>query len=185
MLSRSANDLFWMSRHVERAENIARMLDITYRMSLLPYRVAEGGETWAEPWALPLVITGLATKYYEKTPLLSPEQVIRYMVIDPENSSSIYSLLQSARENARGQRGAISSEMWESINATWLEVRELSYERLLERGVSEVFDWVKTRSHLFRGVTVGTMGRDEGFHFTRLGTHLERADNTARIMDVK
>ena len=185
MLSRSANDLFWMSRHVERAENIARMLDITYRMSLLPYRVAEGGETWAEPWALPLVITGLATKYYEKSPLLSPEQVIRYMVIDPENSSSIYSLLQSARENARGQRGAISSEMWESINATWLEVRELSYERLLERGVSEVFDWVKTRSHLFRGVTVGTMGRDEGFHFTRLGTHLERADNTARILDVK
>ena len=89
MLSRSANDLFWMSRHVERAENIARMLDITYRMSLLPYRVAEGGETWAEPWALPLVITGLATKYYEKTPILSPEQVIRYMVIDPENSSSI------------------------------------------------------------------------------------------------
>ena len=185
MLSRSASDLFWMSRHVERAENIARILDVTYRMSLLPYRVVEGGEKWAEPWALPLVITGLATKYYEQNPVLSPERVTGFMVFDPANPSSIHSLLQSARENARGQRGAITSEMWESINATWLEIRELTYERLLERGVSEVFDWVKTRSHLFRGVTVGTMGRDEGYHFTRLGTHLERADNTARILDVK
>jgi uncharacterized alpha-E superfamily protein len=185
MLSRSANDLFWMSRHVERAENIARMLDVTYRLSLLPYRVADAGEKWAEPWALPLVITGLATKYYEKNEVLSPEQVIHFMVSDASNPSSIHSLLQSARENARGQRGAISSEMWESINATWLEIRELTYEQLLARGVSELFDWVKTRSHLFRGVTVGTMGRDEGYHFTRLGTHLERADNTARILDVK
>ncbi|MFM9968746.1 MAG: alpha-E domain-containing protein, partial [Burkholderiales bacterium] len=184
MLSRSANDLFWMSRHVERAENIARMLDVTYRVSLLPYRVADACEKWAEPWALPLVITGLATKYYEQNEVLSPERVIHFMVSDATNPASIHSLLQSARENARGQRGAITSEMWESINATWLEIRGLTYDAVLSRGVSELFDWVKTRSHLFRGVTVGTMGRDEGYHFTRLGTHLERADNTARILDV-
>ena len=185
MLSRSANDLFWMSRNVERAENIARMLDVTYRMSLLPYRVVETGEKWAEPWALPLVITGLATTFYERNPTLTAENMIRFMVFDAANPSSIHSLLQSARENARGQRGELTSEMWESINSTWIEFRGLDYERLLARGVSEFFDWVKTRSHLFRGVTVGTMGRDEGYHFTRLGTHLERADNTARILDVK
>ena len=185
MLSRSANDLFWMSRNVERAENVARMLDVTYRMSLLPYRVVETGEKWAEPWALPLVITGLATGYYSRNDKLSAENMIRYMVFDTGNPSSILSLIQSARENARGQRGELSSEMWESINSTWLETRELNYETLLARGVSEFFDWVKTRSHLFRGVTVGTMGRDEGYHFTRLGTRLERADNTARILDVK
>ena len=185
MLSRSANDLFWMSRNVERAENVARMLDVTYRMSLLPYRVVETGEKWAEPWALPLVITGLATSFYARNPVLSAENMIRFMVFDAANPSSIHSLLQSARENARGHRGELTSEMWESINSTWIEFRSLDYERLLARGVSEFFDWVKTRSHLFRGVTVGTMGRDEGYHFTRLGTHLERADNTARILDVK
>ena len=185
MLSRSANDLFWMSRHVERAENIARMLDVTYRMSLMPYRVVEIGEKWAEPWALPLVITGLATDFYSRNDTLTAENMIRFTVFDAANPSSIHALLQAARENARGQRGAITSEMWESINSTWIEFRELNYERLVAGGVSEFFDWVKTRSHLFRGVTVGTMGRDEGYHFTRLGTHLERADNTARILDVK
>jgi uncharacterized alpha-E superfamily protein len=185
MLSRSANDLFWMSRHVERAENIARMLDVTYRMSLLPYRVVEIGEKWAEPWALPLVITGLATDFYSRNETLTAENMIKFMVFDAGNPSSIHALLQSARENARGQRGAITSEMWESINSTWIEFRALDYERLVATGISEFFDWVKTRSHLFRGVTVGTMGRDEGYHFTRLGTHLERADNTARILDVK
>lgn len=185
MLSRSANDLFWMSRHVERAENIARMLDVTYRMSLLPYRVVEIGEKWAEPWALPLVITGLATDFYSRNETLTAENMIQFMVFDAGNPSSIHALLQSARENARGQRGAITSEMWESINSTWIEFRELDYQCLVATGISEFFDWVKTRSHLFRGVTVGTMGRDEGYHFTRLGTHLERADNTARILDVK
>jgi len=185
MLSRSANDLYWMSRHVERAENTARMLDVTYRMSMLPYRVVDTGEKWAEPWALPLVITGLATQYYESHPHITPEAMIEFMVFDSNNPSSIVSSLQLARENARGQRGALTSEMWESLNATWLEMRELDYRGLHARGVSNFFDWVKNRSHLFRGVTFGTMSRDEAYSFIRLGTFLERADNTARILDVK
>ena len=136
MLSRSANDLYWMSRHVERAENTARMLDVTYRMSMLPYRVMETGEKWAEPWALPLVITGLATQYYESHPQITPEAMIEFMVFDADNPSSIVSSLQLARENARGQRGAITSEMWQSLNDTWLEMRELDYRGLHARGVS-------------------------------------------------
>jgi uncharacterized alpha-E superfamily protein len=185
MLSRTANDLYWMSRHTERAENTARMLDVTYRMSLLPYRIMEPGEKWAEPWALPLIITGLATSYYQRYSELSAENVLHFMVLDASNSTSIYASLQIARENARAQRGAITIEMWESLNETGLEMRGKSFADIHSSGVSRFFDWVKDRSHLFRGITFGTMLRDEGYHFIRIGTFLERADNTARILDVK
>jgi len=185
MLSRTANDLFWMSRQVERAENTARMLDVTHRMSLLPYRISDMGEKWAEPWALPLVIMGLATDYYQRHPQLSSDDVLRYMVLEESNPSSIYSVIQAARENARAHRVALTSEMWEALNSTWIEMRAVTFESIQARGVSDFFDWVKIRSHLFRGVTVGTMFRDEGFRFMRLGTFIERGDNTARILDVK
>lgn len=186
MLSRVANSLYWISRHVERAENTARMLDVTYRMSLLPYRVLESGQAWAEPWALPLVISGLATAYYERYPgALSPNKVLRFMIADPLNPSSIYSSIHSARENARTVRGAITSEMYEDLNAFWLSVRARSFEAIAAEGMSEFFDYIKMRSHEFRGVTFGTMLRDESYQFMRLGTFVERADNTARILDVK
>jgi uncharacterized alpha-E superfamily protein len=185
MLSRTANDLYWMSRHMERAENTARMLDVTYRMSLLPYRVMEPGEKWAEPWALPLITTGHATSYYQRYTELSPENVLHFMVLDASNPSSIYSSLQTARENARAQRGAVTIEMWESLNETWLQMRAKSFTDITAHSISEFFDWVKNRSHLFRGITFGTMIRDEGYQFIRIGTFLERGDNTARILDVK
>jgi len=184
MLSRAANNLYWMSRHIERAENTARMLDVTYRMSLLPYRTID--KAWAEPWALPLVITGLATAYYERFPgALSSERVLRFMALDPANPSSIYSCVQSARESARTMRGVITSEMYEDINGLWLEIRNRANGNLFAEGISEFFDWVKMRSHQFRGVTFGTMLRDEAYQYIRLGTFMERADNTARILDVK
>ena len=170
---------------MERAENVARMLDVTYRMSLLPYQVLEPGQEWAEPWVVPLVITGLVTPYYEMNAEIHVDDVLRYMVLDASNSSSIFSCLKLARENGRAQRGAISSEMWECLNATWLEMRGVTFSTIHNRGVSEFFEWVKTRSQLFRGITFGTMLRDEAYHFIRLPQFLERADNTARILDVK
>jgi len=185
MLSRTARDLVWMSRHVERAENTARMLDVTYRMSLLPYHVLEPGQEWAEPWALPLVTSGLATSYYERYNELTTDNVINFMALDASNPSSIYCCLRGARENARAQRGAITSEMWESLNTTWIEMRNTDFPQLKANGIGEFFELVKMRSHLFRGVTFGTMLRDEGYNFIRLATFLERADNTARILDVK
>ena len=185
MLCRTANALFWMARHIERAENTARMLDVTFQMSLLPYEVIEPGLAWAEPWAVPLISSGLATEYYECHPQLSAENVLRFMILDAANPSSIVGCLRAARESARSVRGAITSEMYEDLNSAWLEVRGYDYARIERQGVSEFLDWVKMRSHLFRGVTFGTMLRDEAYHFIRLGTHLERADNTARILDVK
>ena len=185
MLCRTANELYWMARHIERAENTARLLDVTYRMSLLPYEAVEPGLAWAQPWAVPLITSGLATAFYQRFPSLSAEGVLRFMILDAHNSSSIYCCLRAARDSARSVRGAITSEMYEDLNSAWLEMREHDYDRIQTTGVSEFLDWVKMRSHLFRGVTFGTMLRDEAYHFIRLGTHIERADNTARILDVK
>jgi uncharacterized alpha-E superfamily protein len=185
MLCRTANELYWMARHIERAENTARLLDVTYRMSLLPYEVVEPGLAWAQPWAVPLITSGLATAFYERFKQLSAENVLRLMIFDATTPSSIYCCLRAARESARAVRGAITSEMYEDLNSAWLEMRRYDYESIEANGVSAFFDWVKMCSHRFRGVTFGTMLRDEAYHFIRLGTHIERADNTARILDVK
>ncbi|HVF63025.1 MAG TPA: alpha-E domain-containing protein [Casimicrobiaceae bacterium] len=185
MLSRVANELYWTGRHIERAENTARLLDVTYRTSLLPYHVGEPGLAWTAPWAVPLITTGLATAYYAKHAELTAESVLRFMAFDSANSSSIFHCLRGARESARSVRGSITSEMYEEINAAWLEMRKLDYDRIQRSGIQEFCEWVKMRSHLFRGITFGTMLRGEAYHFLRLGTHLERADNTARILDTK
>jgi uncharacterized alpha-E superfamily protein len=185
MLCRVANELFWMARHIERAENLARMLDVTYRTSLMPYQVTEPGLAWAEPWSVPLITTGLATEYYKRNATLSAEAVLKFLILDSSNPSSVYCCLRAARESARSVRGAITSEMYEDLNASWLEMRRYDSDTVRQMGFSNFLDWVKMRSHLFRGVTFGTMLRDEAYHFIRLGTHLERADNTARILDVK
>ena len=186
MLSRHANNLYWMSRQIERAENTARLLDVTYQMSLLPYRVNESDQSWAEPWALPLVINGLADAYYASNPgLLTSDKVLRFMVLDSTNPSSIYSLMRAARENGRSMRGVITTEMYEDLNAMWLELRNRSEIALNQGGINEFFEWIKTQSHQFRGVTFGTMLRDEAYQFIRLGTFMERADNTTRLLDVK
>ena len=186
MLSRQANTLYWMSRQIERAENTARLLDVTYRMSLLPYRITDSAQAWAEPWALPLIINGLASDYYARNPgPLTSEKVLHFMLVDGSNPSSIYSLMHAARENGRSMRGIITTEMYEDLNAMWLELRARSNEALNNGGLNEYFEWIKIQSHQFRGVTFGTMLRDEAYQFIRLGTFMERADNTARLLDVK
>lgn len=181
MLSRTADNLFWMARHIERAENTARVLDVAYRSSLLPLDI-ECADAYL--WYAPLNITGCAAGYEEKYGLARADAVTHFMALDPDNPSSIYSCLKMARENARAVRGAITSEMWEVINATWLELSRLS-RQLQKDNLSDFCDWVKDRSHLFRGVTLGTIQKDVALSFIRLGTFLERADNTARILDVK
>jgi len=181
MLSRVASNLYWMSRYVERAENTARVLDVTWRMSLLVKEPALQDQEWFAP----LNITGTFFPFSGRHSEVCAREVLHFLALDPENPSSIYACARQARENARSVRGAITSEMWEVLNATWLDMQQMDEEKMQARGVSGFFDWVKERSHLFRGVTFGTLHRDDAYEFARLGTHMERADSTARILDVK
>ena len=181
MLSRAADNLYWMARYIERAENMARILDVAYRMSLLPGDAARSNTEWESA----IIIAGCEEPFAARGGEMDADSVIAYLALEPANPSCIRASLQAARENARAMRAQITNEMWESLNATWLDVRDLDYASLGERGLRAFFDWVKERSHLFRGVAYGTMQRDEAFRFVMLGEFLERADATARILDVK
>ncbi|NBT56008.1 MAG: alpha-E domain-containing protein, partial [Betaproteobacteria bacterium] len=181
MLSRTADHLFWMSRYTERAENTARMLDVNYQTSLLPQSEAVALVGWQGL----LSISELLPTYESLHGEVSVQKVMDFMVKDESNPSSIMSCLSAARENARAVRGTLTTEVWETHNQTWLEVRRMVNNGDFERDPGQFFEWVKFRSHLSRGVTVGTMLMDEALYFMRLGTFLERADNTARLVDVK
>lgn len=181
MLSRTADHLFWMARYTERAENTARMLDVNYQMSLLPRSSAASEQAWRGL----LSISELTQDYQRRHAKVAAREVMDFMVRDAANPSSIRSCLSAARENARAVRGTLTTEVWETANTTWLEFERLIADGALRRDPSELFEWVKFRSHLSRGVTAGTMLQDESFHFLRIGTFLERADNTARLLDVR
>ena len=181
MLSRTADHLYWMARYIERAENMARVLDVTYSMSLVP----NAAQSEAALWLPALEISGNVDAYKDDNDEVNAKNVIYYLAMDADNPSSIYNTLRNARENARAVRVAMTSETWENINALWLEFSQFIGQDLATTGLREFCDWVKARSHLFRGVCFGTMLRDDAFCFVRLGTFIERADNTARLLDVK
>jgi uncharacterized alpha-E superfamily protein len=136
-------------------------------------------------WRGLLSISELTGHYHKRFDTVEQRHVMQFMVRDDSNPSSIVSCLHAARENARAVRGALTTEVWETQNQTWLEVKRMIKSDEFENDPSQFFEWVKFRSHLSRGVTVGTMLMDEALHFMRLGTFLERSDNTARLVDVK
>ena len=181
MLSRTADHLYWMARYTERAENTARRLDVNYQTAMLP----QSREAAEQGWRGLLSISELLPDYERRYNAVTPREVLDFMVQDDSNLSSIHSCLSAARENARAVRGTLTTEVWETANRTWLEFKKLLAVKAWQRDPCELFEWVKFRSHLLRGVTFGTMLQDESFHFLRLGTFLERADNTARLLDVK
>ena len=181
MLSRTADHLFWMSRYMERAENTARMLDVNYQTSLLP----QSADMAEQGWRGLLSISELTGTFGERYREVNARNVMDFMVRDEGNLSSIWNCLRAARENARAVRGTLTTEVWETQNQTWLEFNRLLKDGAFERDPGAFFEWVKFRSHLSRGVTVGTMLMDEALYFIRIGTFLERADNTARLLDVK
>jgi uncharacterized alpha-E superfamily protein len=181
MLSRTADHLFWMARYMERAENTARMLDVNYQTSLLPQSTDMAEQGWRGLLSISELTWSFSKKYQE----VGARSVMDFMVRDETNPSSIVACLRAARENARAVRGALTTEVWETQNQTWLEFNRMLKEGAFEREPGSFFEWVKFRSHLSRGVTVGTMLQDEALHFLRIGTFLERADNTARLLDVK
>lgn len=179
MLSRVASHLYWLSRYLERAENMARILDVGQSLALMSGRSSD-----LEMVREPLVITDTLKDFEETAMPATPDNIARFLAWDRKLSSSIVNSIEASRENARAVRGSITSEMWENINDTWLqlEARRRSRGELAD---TEFFDWVKERSHMFRGVSFATIRRDQPYQFIRLGTYLERADNTARILSVK
>jgi uncharacterized alpha-E superfamily protein len=179
MLSRVANSIYWLSRYMERAENVARFIDVNLQMMLdLP---AGSSEQWH-----PLIsISGDDAAFAARYPVPSRENVIKFLALDAENPNSIICCLRLARENARTIREAISSEMWEQVNTSYLTVNAAALDPLLIHSPYSFFNEVKKASQLFDGITDATMLHEESWHFYRMGRLLERADKTSRLLDVK
>lgn len=180
MLSRTADCLYWMARYTERAENTARLLDVAYQTSLLPQPPDFMEKSWKK-----LLNVSLLEKLFEKKYVsYARENILEFMINDTDNPSSIVTCLNSARINARIIRGKIPSEVWETQNLTWMNLEKfLPDQPILDP--SAFLEWVKYRCHLFRGVVFGTMLSNEALCFMEIGTYLERADNTARILKAK
>ena len=179
MLGRTANDLFWMARYMERAENIARLLEVGHRLTLLPH---EGGSA---EWRSTLRSAGCETGYLARHSVIDTSTVVDHMLLDRDNPSSVLSCLATARRNARAQRTAVTRDMWEALNSAWMEFPARAAAAINEAALPDLFDWIRDRSALFRGALLNTILRNDTFWFTQLGTFLERVDNTARILDVK
>ena len=178
MLSRAAESIYWMSRYVERAENVARFVDVTLHLMLdLP----EGSQYQWQPL---VDTTGDTEDFAKRYGPATQTNVFRFLTFDTENPNSIISCLRSARENARSSREIISSEMWEQLNQFYLTVNSAATHDALA-DAHDFFNQVKLTSHLFAGVTDATMTHGEAWHFCQLGRLLERADKTSRILDVK
>lgn len=179
MLSRVADSIYWMSRYIERAENVARFVDVNFNLMLdLPLGSAQ-------QWQPLVDITGDTRDFAARFGAATQQNVIEFLTFDTENVNSILSCLRAARENARSVREIISSEMWEQLNQSYLMVSQAARSGGYPDDPQELFASVKMASHLFAGVTDATMTHGEGWHFCQLGRMLERADKTSRILDVK
>ncbi|MBA4130471.1 MAG: hypothetical protein C0519_03505 [Hyphomicrobium sp.] len=181
MLGRTANDLFWLSRYLERAENMARLIEVGYRIALLPRE----GEGYNEEWRSTLQSAGCETGYLAKHEAPTTSDVINFLLFDADNPASVRSCLSIARRNARAQRTSLTREMWESLNSAWIDFEAINPRDITSDRLPALLDWIKERSATYRGALLNTILRNDTFYFSQLGTFLERADNTARILDVK
>jgi uncharacterized alpha-E superfamily protein len=180
MLGRCANGVFWMFRYLERTENTARLLDAGFRMAL-----TRGGADAHDEWRSVIVTAGLRTGYEAKHPEYTGPQVFNYMLRDKDNPGSVLAMVEQARTNARMVRAALTREVWEAINENWMRLKELLARPVRETTLGLVLDSIRRESNQVRGAMMGTMLRNEIFNFARTGKFVERADNTARILDVK
>jgi uncharacterized alpha-E superfamily protein len=181
MLSRTADNLFWLARYVERAEYLARILDAAYRLSSLP--ASYGGLT--TEWESAVETAGCGPIFFAKHEEANERTVTEFLAFSPDNPSSIRNCFEMARSNARGVRTALTAEMWSTINDAWLQLKKYDPSRMSREEISRFLDWVKGVSLMFDGSAYRTMLRNDAYAFARLGLFLERADNTARILDVK
>jgi uncharacterized alpha-E superfamily protein len=185
MLSRTAEHLFWMTRHTARADHLARLLDACYQRSLLPAPddAAPHAVHAANGWLTILSTVGLADHYRLSHRDIEPGEAIAFLAADATNPSSIVSSLRFARENARAVRGCLSAELWETLNATWLDLQRLIADGLHEHDPYAFFEWVKQRLYLARGVQMAAPVQNETSGFLHLGACVERADHMARTLE--
>ncbi|HKX77992.1 MAG TPA: alpha-E domain-containing protein [Novosphingobium sp.] len=181
MLGRAANGVYWMSRYLERAENTARLLDVGFRLAL----TRGSGRSQEEEWRSVLTTTGQSAAFAQRFDDFSGIQVINFVLRDKDNPASVLRMIENARTNARIVRTSITSEVWEATNESWMTLREAMARPVRESTLGEVLGAVRRQATLVRGALEGSMLRNEVFNFSRIGTFIERADNTARILDVK
>jgi len=179
LLGRTANGIYWMSRYFERAENMARLIDAGLRMALTRTQSA------AEEWTSVVVSAGADHAFRAKHSEYTVGTVTDFLLRDTSNPSSVASVVEAGRLNARMVRTALTRETWEAINEAWMLLKRLLAAPIDERDLPKVLDAIKREIALIRGSIYGTMLRNEIFDFMQIGTYVERADNTARILDVK
>jgi uncharacterized alpha-E superfamily protein len=182
MLSRTADSLFWLSRYIERAENTARIIDATSRLTALPTGYGSSGNEWESALAATGCLDAFTEIYGEEA---TADAAIDFLAFSPANPSSIKSCLEVARFNARAVRTALTAEMWETINSAWLELKHYGAGELDLARLSDFVRFVKRTSLAFDGSAYRTMLRNDAYWFTRVGVFIERADATARLLDVK
>ena len=181
MLSRTAENLYWLARYVERAEYLARILEATQRLSAVP---TTGGATTNE-WESAVSTAGCAASFFSAHKEANEQSVTDFLAFSPDNPSSIRSCFEVARSNARSVRTALTMEMWDAINGTWLELQKFGTGAVSREQFAQFLRWVQESSLRFDGSAYRTMLRNDAYWFSRLGVFMERADNTARILDVK
>jgi len=181
MLGRTAESLFWMSRQMERAENMARLAEAGFRISLTP----DTGDGHREEWRSTLTSAGVLNLFLARYGETAFDKAVGFILFDDKNPSSVHSCLKQARTNARFVRTKITRDMWEALNSTWLSYDAIKPSEINAARLPELLDWIRERTSLFRGALLGTILRDDTFYFSQLGAFVERADNTARILDVK
>lgn len=179
MLGKTAGGLFWMFRYLERSENTARLLDAGFRITLTRPGTA------AQEWKSILTTSDSIDDYKERHDNFESARVINYLLRDTANPASIINTVKAARDNARLVRTALTREVWEATNEAWMTLKSLLSRPVRERDLPEVLGTIRQQNALVRGATASTMLRNDGYNFIRVGTFLERADNTARILDVK
>ncbi|MEM9837676.1 MAG: alpha-E domain-containing protein [Pseudomonadota bacterium] len=182
MLSRVAENLFWIGRYMERAENVARLIDAARRMASLPQSVSHPR---SNEWSSILIAAGARETFGPTFETATDEQAAEHLLFSKDNPSSAWRCIEAARENARTIRFVLTREAWEVLNTSWSQMRFMHSSDATGAALCDTIDWVKARSAEFRGTVYGTMMRDDAFHFIRMGTAVERLDYTARLIDVK
>ncbi|SFS11353.1 alpha-E domain-containing protein [Yoonia litorea] len=179
MLGKTAGGLYWMFRTLERAENTARLVDAGFRIALTRSNSAES------EWRSVIATSAAQAAFEARYDAYDSEQVVDFLLRDPENPSSVLSVIKSARDNARLVRTALTTEVWTSVNETWMVLTKLLKEPIPQTELPAVLASIRQQSAVVRGALHGTMLRNDIYDFCRLGTFVERMDSTARIMDVK